>query len=153
MRTGWWLGVGGCLLGWEPEAPSGETGSDTSTSDPTSPTPCELPTGGELCSAYDARTVTISAGLAPEISSDRGISDLYVYQGLELQWHAWTSDYGNSLYSFTYGETPIGTTAGGPASPLVDGVEYEVQLDAACVDDVTCEVSLSSVYQTFVAGS
>ena len=73
-----------------------------------------------------------------------------MYRDTELQWHAWSDDNLDSLYAFTYGETPNGTSAGGPATALVAGVEYEVQLDALCVDEA-CAPAVSSVYQTFTA--
>jgi hypothetical protein len=131
------VGLAGCLLGWEPELGSetgGPTGLDTDTDD----------------ARYDDRVVTIGGTLTPEITSDQGFSDLYVYQGQDLQWHAWSDDLRNSLTSLVYGQRPYGVSEGGPAIPLVAGVVYEVQVDALCFDEA-CAEAVSSVYQEFTA--
>jgi hypothetical protein len=147
------VGLAGCLLGWEPELGSetgGPTGLDTDTDDPITTPTCEVPAGGELCARYDDRVVTIGGTLTPEITSDQGFSDLYVYQGQDLQWHAWSDDLRNSLTSLVYGQRPYGVSEGGPAIPLVAGVVYEVQVDALCFDEA-CAEAVSSVYQEFTA--
>jgi hypothetical protein len=166
IRTWWFLPLGGCLLGWEPEPERGADkqpdadadtdgdsdsdadGDSDSDSDADTEPSCTPPEGMDFCARFDQRSVTIDPSSPPVFSSDEGISDLYVYEGEALLWHAWASDNENSLLSYTYGQTPPGTLEGGPAVPLSVGGVYEVKFDALCVDD-TCEPAVSSVYETF----
>lgn len=150
------LGVGGCLLGWKPDHVEGETGVDADTSgdadtDVDSDSDTDTVPGCETCPPYDARTITIGSSLSPTISSDQGFSDLYMYRDTELIWHVWTNDLQNSITSVDYGVLTSGTSDAGPAEPLVDGLLYEVQIDAPCLDGECGEV-VSSVYQPFTAG-
>jgi hypothetical protein len=131
------LALSGCLLGWEPDLD--ETGTASSGS--------SGPTTTTGCGYYDARSVEVDAAADPPVfSSDRGFSDLYVYLGDQLQWHAWSSDDANSLTEVVYGATPAGVSEGGAAVPLVVGTDYQLQLDALCDEGV------SSVFRTFRPG-